>query len=152
MVVKVTLFRSLLHINVARKVAAMHSMRWQQLFLRYFWVPLFLICSWCTSLSLEFLGRSPWLLEYIFELYLSYPRRNSSSDHLPLLPYLWDSKLESPITVYSSSNHYVLGLGPKPKIWFGPLTLHILLVLLILIWSLYVPNSKANIISKQSWP
>ena len=35
-VAKAALFKGLLHINVTRKVAAMHLMRWQQLFLRYF--------------------------------------------------------------------------------------------------------------------
>ena len=83
-VAKAALFRGLLHINAARKVAAVHSMQWQQLSLRYFWVPLLLVCSWCTSLSLEFHGRSLWSLEYIFELYLLYLRRYSSSDNLPI--------------------------------------------------------------------
>ena len=58
-VVKAGLFSGLLHINVTRKVAAMYSMRWWQFFLRYFWVPLLLICSWCKSLPLELLRRSP---------------------------------------------------------------------------------------------
>ena len=35
-VAKVALFRGLLHINAARKVAAVHLMRWWQLSLRYF--------------------------------------------------------------------------------------------------------------------
>ena len=83
-VAKTALFRGLLHINVVRKVAAVHSMLWQQLSLRYFWVPLLLVCSWYMSLSLKLHGRSLWSLEYIFKLYLSYPRRYSSSDYLPI--------------------------------------------------------------------
>ena len=39
-VAKTALFRSLLHINAARKLAAGHLMRWQQLFLRYFLAPI----------------------------------------------------------------------------------------------------------------
>ena len=83
-----------LHINVARKVAVVHLMRWWHLFLRYFWVPLFFICSWCTSPSTEFLGKSPRLLEYISELYLSYPKSYSSSDQLLIRilltkPWVW---------------------------------------------------------------
>ena len=35
-VVKAALLKSLLHINAARKLATEHSMRWQQLFLKYF--------------------------------------------------------------------------------------------------------------------
>ena len=52
------LFRGHFLINVARELATEHSMRWWQLFLRYFWVPIFFVCLWRTSLSLEFPGRS----------------------------------------------------------------------------------------------
>ena len=52
------LFRGRFLINTARKLATKHSIRWWQLFLRYFWVPIFLVCLWRTSLSLEFPKRS----------------------------------------------------------------------------------------------
>ena len=55
-VANAVLFRGLLHINAARKVVAVHLMRWWQLSLRYFWVSFLLVCSWGMSLSLEFLG------------------------------------------------------------------------------------------------
>ena len=44
-VIKAVLFRGLFHINAARKLAAKHSMQWQQLFLRYFWASISLVCS-----------------------------------------------------------------------------------------------------------
>ena len=52
------LFRGHFLINVAKELATQHSMRWQQLSLRYFWVPIFLVRLWHTSLSLELPGRS----------------------------------------------------------------------------------------------
>ena len=92
-VAKAALFRGLLNINAARKVAVVYSMWWQQLSLRYFWVPIILIRLWCTSLSLELPGRSPWLLEYIFELYLSCLKRYSSLDHPPICILLIKSRV-----------------------------------------------------------
>ena len=52
------LFRGHFLINAARELATKHSMRWQQLSLRYFWIPIFVVHLWHTSLSLELLGRS----------------------------------------------------------------------------------------------
>ena len=52
------LFRGHFLINAARELATEHSMRWQQLSLRYFWVPIFLVRLWRTSLSLELLEKS----------------------------------------------------------------------------------------------
>ena len=52
------LFRGHFLINATRELATEHSMRWQQLSLRYFWIPIFLVRLWRTSLSLELLGRS----------------------------------------------------------------------------------------------
>ena len=52
------LFRGHFLINAASELAIQHSMLWQQFSLRYFWVPIFLVHLWCTSLSLELLGRS----------------------------------------------------------------------------------------------
>ena len=52
------LFRGHFFINVARELATKHSMRWQQFSLRYFWIPIFLVHLWRTSLSLELFGRS----------------------------------------------------------------------------------------------
>ena len=62
-VAKVALFRGLLHINAAKKVAAIHLMWWQQLSLKYSWISFLLVCSWGTSPPLELLGGSFWLLE-----------------------------------------------------------------------------------------
>ena len=81
-----TLFRGLLHINAARKVAIVYLMQWQQLFLRYFWVSFILVCSRSTSLSMELPGGSLQLRLQILELHVSYPRRSSSLDHLPSVP------------------------------------------------------------------
>ena len=52
------LFRGHFLINAARKLAIEYLMRWQQLSLRYFWIPIFLVRLWHTSLSLELPGRS----------------------------------------------------------------------------------------------
>ena len=57
-IVKVALFRCLLHINVASKVPIVHLMRWCQPSLRYFRVFFLLPCPWSTFLSLNLLGRS----------------------------------------------------------------------------------------------
>ena len=64
-VAKVVLFRGLLHINAAKKVATIHLMRWWQLSLWYFWVSFLLVCSWSISLLLEFSGGLGWQMEYI---------------------------------------------------------------------------------------
>ena len=80
-VAKVALFRGLLHINAARKLAVGHSMWWQQFFLRYFLASTLPIRSRCTSLSAEFPRRSLWVIEYTFNLCFVYSRRHSSSDH-----------------------------------------------------------------------
>ena len=45
LVAKAVLFKGLFHINAARKLTAEHSMRWQQLYFRYFLVPIIPICS-----------------------------------------------------------------------------------------------------------
>ena len=58
MLAKVALFRRLLHINAACKVAVVHLMRWCQYSLRYFQVFFFLSCPWNAFLSLNLLGRS----------------------------------------------------------------------------------------------
>ena len=52
------LFRCHFLINATRELATKHSIRWQQLSLRYFWVPIFLVRLWRTSLLLELPGRS----------------------------------------------------------------------------------------------
>ena len=81
-VVKATLFKGLFHINAVRKLAVGHSMRWQQLFLGHFLASTPPVHWWCTSLSVEFPGKSFWVIEYTFDLYFIYPRRHSFSDHL----------------------------------------------------------------------
>ena len=55
---KVVLFRHLVHINTASKVAIVHLMRWYQSSLRYFQVFFLLPCPWSTFLSLNLLGMS----------------------------------------------------------------------------------------------
>ena len=92
-VANVTLFRGILHINAARKVVIMHLIRWQQLSPRYFWASFLLACLWSMFLSLQLLGGSFYLLEYIFELHTPHSRSNSSSDYLSFVPYSWDFKL-----------------------------------------------------------
>ena len=57
-IAKVILFRGLLHINVDRKVVAVHLMWWWQHSLRYFQVFFHLMCSRSTSTSLMLLERS----------------------------------------------------------------------------------------------
>ena len=52
------LFKDHFLINAAKELATEHSMRWQQLFLRYFGVPLLLVRLWRTSLSLKLPGIS----------------------------------------------------------------------------------------------
>ena len=81
-VVKAALFKGLLHINAARKLATEHSRRWQQFFLRYFLAPILPVRSQCTSLSVKFPRRSLWVIENTFVLCFVHPRRQSSSDHL----------------------------------------------------------------------
>ena len=55
---KVALFRRLLHINMASKVAIVHLMWWCQSSLRYFQVFFLLPCPWSAFLSLNLLRRS----------------------------------------------------------------------------------------------
>ena len=81
-VAKAVLFKGLLHINVARKLAARHSMWWQQLFLRYFLTFTLPVRSWCTSLSAKFPRMSLWIIEYTFDLCFVYLRRHSFSYHI----------------------------------------------------------------------
>ena len=91
-VAKATLFRGLLHINAARKLASGHSMRRQQFFLRYFLTSILSIRSRYTSPSVEFPRRSLWVIEYTFDLCFIYLMRHFSSDHLStctLLMGLW---------------------------------------------------------------
>ena len=80
-VAKATLFRGLLHINAARKLAAGHSMRWQQLFLRYFLTSILSVHSRYTSPSVKFPRRSLWVIEYTFYLCFVYPMRHFGLDH-----------------------------------------------------------------------
>ena len=47
------LFKGHFLINATRELATEYLMRWQQFSLRYFWVPIFIVCLWRTSLSLE---------------------------------------------------------------------------------------------------
>ena len=55
---KKVLFKDHFLINAAKELATEHSMRWQQLSLRYFGIPLLLVRLWRTSLSLKLLGMS----------------------------------------------------------------------------------------------
>ena len=65
-VAKVILFRGLPHINEARKVAAMHLMRWQQLSLDIFGFPSFLYVHEACSYHCSFLeGHSNYWNTYL---------------------------------------------------------------------------------------
>ena len=94
-VTKVALFRGLLFINAARRVAVVHLMWWWQLLLGYFGSPFFLrawsdgYISWDASLT--------WTLER--------PRRNYSSNVFSLLQWVWVRILDRDV----SSNKMVLG-------------------------------------------
>ena len=77
-VAKVTLFRGLLHINAARKVAAVHLMWWWQLFLRYFCVFFLFMC----------LGDVLQWFEYTSAPDFQCPRRSSSLEPLSLSPVI----------------------------------------------------------------
>ena len=131
MVAKAALFKGLLHINAARKAATVHLMRWQQLYLRYFLVPILPVCSWCLPLAMEFPRRSFWVTEYVLNLCLAYPRRYSSSEHLSQ-PFHWnitlvDSELNTPTIVYSSSDQSMFSDKVQDLIYdFGPLSLQLL--------------------------
>ena len=74
-------------------------------------------------LSLELPGRSPWLLEYIFELYLSCTRRYCSSDHPPICILLiksWVWTIHYHLFVHrllmlsAKAQGPIYDLGPKP--------------------------------------
>ena len=107
-VARAALFRGLLHINATKKLAVGHSIRWQQLFLRYFLASILPIHSRCTSFSMEFPRRS--LLNdriYVWSmLCLSEETLLLEPPFLifPLACYLWDSELNTLTIVYSSSN------------------------------------------------
>ena len=102
---KVALFRHLLHINAANKVAVVHLMRWCQSSLRYFQVFFLLPCPWNTFLSLNLLRRSLKLLCYIFWTILI------KSEEYVLLerPYICSLLTEFGLGVF---HHYLLILGP----------------------------------------
>ena len=126
-VAKAALFRGLLHINAARKLDAGHSMRWQQLFLRYFLSLILLERLGGTSLSLELLGSSLWAIGYAFDLCKAYPRGRSSLDHL-FQPFylhitLGDSELNTSITVHRSRTNQHPWQSPRPNIQFWAFTL-----------------------------
>ena len=76
-----TLFRGILHINAARKVAAVYLMRWWQLIPKIFLYPYLL--HTCRNLSslLESLGRLPKSLGCLLDWYSPGSRRVTSSDH-----------------------------------------------------------------------
>ena len=128
MIAKIALFKGFLNINAARKAAAMHSMQWQQLYLKYFLVPILLVCLWCSPPVVEFLGMLLWVARYVLDLHLAYPRRYSSSKHLSQ-PFHWnitlvDSELNTPTIVYSSFDQSMSSNKPQGPIYnFGPLSL-----------------------------
>ena len=77
------LFKGLLHVNAARKLTAEHLMRWQQPFLRYLWISIPLVSSWCTFPLMEFPRRSLWTKGHAFSPCFTYPRRHSSLEYFP---------------------------------------------------------------------
>ena len=130
MVAKETLFRGLLYINAARKLAVGHLMRWQQLFLRYFLASILPIHSRCTSFSMEFPRRS--LLNdriYVWSmLCLSEETLLLEPPFLifPLACYLWDFELNTLTIVHLSSDQSMsLDKAQGPIYNFGPLLLQI---------------------------
>ena len=112
-IVKAILFRNLFHINVVRKLVAWHSIRWQQLFLRYFLAFIFLERLGGMSLSLELPRKSLWSLGSISNLCLAYLRRYSSSDHLPICILLINSWVWT--IHYHSFVLRLLYSQPRPK-------------------------------------
>ena len=75
-----TLFRSLLHINAARKVAAVHECGGNNFSLRYFHILILSVCAWSSSLSLEILVRLPKLPKYLLNRHSSYLSSITFSD------------------------------------------------------------------------
>ena len=122
-IAKTTLFRGLLHINVARKLVAEHSMRWQQRFLRYFWASILPVHSKRSSPSVEFPRGSPWTIRYTFDLCFVYPRRCSSSDHLPLPFHLQSTHGTLSLTLFLLFIRSWTNQRPRPR----PKTQHITL-------------------------
>ena len=127
-IVKATLFKGLLHINAAKKLATWHSMRWQQLFLRYFLASTLPIRSWCTSLSAKFPGMS--LLSnriYVWSVFCLSNETLLLGPHFltfPLACYLQDFELNTLTMVYSSSDQSTSSAKAQGPIYnFGPLFL-----------------------------
>ena len=88
------------------------------------------------------------MLEWIFELHLSYLRRSSSSNQPPFVPCLWGFKLEPIIIIYSSSIHStssdkaqvpIYDSGPLSLQYFFLLNLIIIIIIIIIIINLFKP-------------
>ena len=118
---KVALFRHLLHINVASKVAVVHLMRWCQSSLRYFQVFFLLPCPWSTVLSLNLLHFNCCVI--YFEPYLLSLRSMYSSDSHSFALFLRNLVCESFIIICLSSGLFIsldkaqgliYDLGPLP--------------------------------------
>ena len=126
-VAKVVLFKGLLYINAAKKVATVYLMQWWQLSLKYFsrfpsfsYVPETCLYHWS------------FLEDYVngwstsCELYSSYPTRSSSSDNLSLVLHFWDFNWERLTTTYFSSNLSMSSdKSQSPIYYFGPLSLQV---------------------------
>ena len=108
-VVETALFKSLLHINAARKVTAIHLMRWYSSFsLRYFCILILSVRVWSLSSLLEPPGKLPKSPECLLDWYSSGPRRLPSSDfNPPPFPYAIIYSGASSV-IYSSSDVSVL--------------------------------------------
>ena len=126
-IAKAALFRGRLNINVARKLAAGHSMRWQQFFLRYFLAFTLPVRSRCTSFSAEFPGMSLWVIEYTWSVLCLSKETLLLEPHFltfPLACYLWDFELNTLTMVYSSSDQSTSSAKAQDPIYnFGPLSL-----------------------------
>ena len=97
------LFRSLLHINAARKVAAVHLCGGGSFFPRYFYILIFSIRAWSLSSLLESLGRSPKSPRRLLDWYSSGSRSVTSSDlSPPLFPYATIYSETFPVICFSS--------------------------------------------------
>ena len=103
-VAKVALFRGLLHINAARKVATMLYCDGGSFPLNIFRSPSFSYVHKAHPYHWSFLEDHSNCWSTYFELYSSSPKMSFSSDNLSFIPYLWEFNWEHLIIICSSSD------------------------------------------------
>ena len=115
------LFRGHFLINAARELATEHSMRWQQLSLRYFWVPIFLVRLQRTSPSLE-LPRSHFDHQDLHLICAQLVRGGIPSHNAsPFVSCSLSLEFEPFITIRSSSSYSYSQPMPKTQLYnLGP--------------------------------